>query len=331
MRASGIAPQFSATNGSSARSLSSCRARAARARDEHRDLGPGGPAQEVGDAGHGGGGAHESLEPSRPLVGRGDVAHGALELCLAQGSSNGGQQPDGFEGLGNEVEGPALQAGLCEAGSVGRGQDHGGDPAIACLGEQLAAIAIGQAQVEEEEFVRSCVQGTPRLLERGGLVQDEIEGLELVGEQPAEGGIVLHDQDGSRGRAGAVGGRPDVHPLSGSGGVRRGRGGHGRERRVGGTARGDGGIGTLRRRDDQGAWRRDRGSLGEPLESLEERREVGGRNAGRGRFAGRGDCRCPERRAFVQVGATDTRSPAGTGPSWAILSARRPIVVKPGP
>ena len=222
-------------------------ARPAVARDQDRDLRPGSTAQEVRDPCHGGGGAHEPPEAPGLAARRGDLADGPLELCLAQRPAHRGQQSDRLQGLGDEVDGPALQAGLRDARGVRSGQDHGGDTAVQHLRQELTTVPVGEAQVEQDELDRTGVQRAPGLFQRGGLVQLQLQCAELMGEERPEGRIVLDHQDSARAR-GCVGGLPRGDAVAGACRALRGGGDHGTRRGAGRAA--------------GGAWRRARDGPG---------------------------------------------------------------------
>ena len=130
-----------------------------------------------------------------------------------QGHAHACQQFIGVEGFDQVVVGPLVQAGNAvghgvagrhdQHRQVGVGQAHlprrGGGLAAQAL-QQVAAVAIGQAQVEQHQVKGLGLQCRPRMGQRGAVVHRIAHAFEHGHQAAGNAGIVFHNQHAHRGK-----------------------------------------------------------------------------------------------------------------------------------
>ena len=102
------------------------------------------------------------------------------------------------EGLGHVVVGPALEPGHTVGNRTARRQhDDGHAHALASnLLEDLEAVDVGQAHVQEHEGAPALQGGFDGIGSRGVDLRDEAGGAQSFGDEGSDPGLVLNDENG---------------------------------------------------------------------------------------------------------------------------------------
>ena len=117
---------------------------------------------------------------------------------LAELGADAGEEHRQLEGLGDVVVGAGVEpVDLVAVGGVaGEHQDRALDALLAQQAAELAAVHVGQADVEDDEVVVLLAGAGEAALAVAGLEDVELLGQhELVRQRLAQVGVVVHEED----------------------------------------------------------------------------------------------------------------------------------------
>ncbi len=121
-------------------------------------------------------------------------------MGVAVAAAHQGVEPEedlgGLEGLGHVVVGAGGEAGglVGPAGAGGEHQHRQLEAVLAPLGEPAAAVAVGQAQVEDHRVVGLGAHQEVRLAAAGGVLEQQAGIPERLAQRLGQRRVVLHQQ-----------------------------------------------------------------------------------------------------------------------------------------